>query len=77
MRGTPRWSEERSPDPEEEAVAETMCCELTIAPIPCPLCCWQGGGRELGIKLSPLRRDGVKMFLRFDFTFVILLPFDW
>jgi len=26
----------RSPPPEEEGVAETMCGELTAIPIPCP-----------------------------------------
>jgi len=26
----------KSPPPEEEGVAETMCDELTITPIPCP-----------------------------------------
>jgi len=48
----------RSPPPEEEEAAETACDELTVTPIPCPLCCSGEGGRETGVKLSPDRREG-------------------
>ena len=36
----------RSPPPEEEGAAETMCDELTQTPFPIPLCRSGGGGRE-------------------------------
>jgi len=49
----------RSSPPEEEVAAETMCDELTITPIPCPpVLLWGEGGREMGVKLSPGRREG-------------------
>ncbi|KAM9590885.1 uncharacterized protein ACIBXB_005925 [Morphnus guianensis] len=46
--GTPRWSRGRvrSPPPEEEGAAETMCGELTPTPIPCSPAPPGGGGRE-------------------------------
>ncbi|KAM9590901.1 uncharacterized protein ACIBXB_005936 isoform 1-T2 [Morphnus guianensis] len=46
--GTPRWSRGRvrSPSPEEEGAAETMCGELTPTPIPCSPTPPGGGGRE-------------------------------
>jgi len=47
----------RSLPPEEEGVAETMCAELTATPIHLPHL--GGGGRKLGVKLSPGRRGGV------------------
>lgn len=42
----------RSPAPEEEGAAETMCDELTPTPIPRPLRRWGGRERELGVELS-------------------------
>ena len=50
----------RSPPPEEEGVAETTCDELTVIPIPRPPVPLggEGGGREIGVKLSPGRRNG-------------------
>ena len=48
MGETPRWSRGRvrSPAPEEDEAAETMCDELTPTPIPCPPVPLGGGGRE-------------------------------
>jgi len=49
----------RSPPPEEAGAAETLCDELTVTPIPrhpAPLA-MGGGGREMGVKLSPGRRE--------------------
>jgi len=48
----------RSPPPEKEGAAETMCDELTITPFPIPLCHSGGGGVETGVKLSLGRREG-------------------
>jgi len=50
----------RSPPPEEEGAAETMCDELTVTPIPRPPLPLRvgGGGREMGVKLTPGRREG-------------------
>jgi len=43
---------------EEEGVAE-MCDELTATPIPCTLVLLKGRRwRELGVRLSPGRREG-------------------
>ena len=47
----------RSPRPEEEGAAETYD-ELTITPIPCPPAPLRVEGREMGVKLSPGRREG-------------------
>jgi len=48
----------RSPPPEEEGATETACDGLTIIPIPCPPELLGGGGREMGMNLSPGRREG-------------------
>ena len=49
----------RSPPPEEEGVAETMCDELTATPIPRPSAPLRGEEVEnLGVKLSLGRREG-------------------
>jgi len=48
----------RSPPTEEEGAAETTCDELTVTPVPVSLSCSEGGGREMGVKLSPGRREG-------------------
>jgi len=50
----------RSLPPEEEGATETTYDELTITPIPCPpVLLGDGvGGREMGVKVSPGRRDG-------------------
>jgi len=49
----------RSPPPEEEGTAETMCDELTTTPIPCP-CELLEGRRwsKSAVKLSQGRREG-------------------
>ena len=49
----------RSPPPEEEGAAETMCDELTTTPLPCPPP--PLGGEEVensGVKLRLGRREG-------------------
>lgn len=53
-----QWKSVRSPAPEEEAVAGTMCDEMTtdsISQIPAPLAGWKY--RKLGVKLSLGRRE--------------------
>jgi len=59
----------RSPPPEEEGTAETMCDELTVTPIPHPPeVLRMGAGRERGLKLRPGRREGWgEGVLRFGF----------
>ena len=59
----------RSPAPEEEGAAETMCDELTVTPIPRPpALLGGGGGRETRVKLSQGRREGWgEGVLRFGF----------
>jgi len=48
----------RSPPPEEEGAAETVCDELNTTPIPRPpVPLGEGGSRETGMKLSPGRRE--------------------
>ena len=37
-------NDERSPPPEDEEAAETMCAELTVTPIPRPPVPLRGGG---------------------------------
>ena len=61
----------RNLPPEEEGAAETTCDELTaVPPFPIPLRCSGAGGREMGVKLSPGRRDGWgEGVLRFRFYF--------
>ena len=56
----------RSPAPEEDGAAETMCDELTVTPI--PLCCWVGVGRGFGSEV-PGKKGGVggEGVLRFGF----------
>ena len=49
----------RSPPPEEEGAAETMCDELTTTPIPAPLRAGRGGGRGIGSKAEPGKKGGV------------------
>ena len=49
----------RSPPPEEEGAAETMCGELIATPIPCPPVPLQGGGREFGSEVEPGKKGGV------------------
>jgi len=48
----------RSRPHEKEGAAETTCDELTTTPIPHPPAPLGGGGREMGVKLSPRRREG-------------------
>lgn len=53
-----QWKSVRSPAPEKEAVAGTMCDEKTtdsISQIPAPLAGWKY--RKLGVKLSLGRRE--------------------
>ena len=69
----------RSPHPEKEGTAKTMCNELTVTHIPCPPVLLGGaGGREKGLKLSPGRRErwgqGV---LRSGFISYCPSRFDW
>ncbi|KAK4827778.1 hypothetical protein QYF61_021731 [Mycteria americana] len=45
--------------PEEEGAAETTCDELTATPIPRPLRCWGGGGREFGSEAEPENKGEV------------------
>jgi len=62
----------RIPPPEGQRVAETMCDELTVMPIPHPpVLLGEGeGGRETGVKLSPGRREGWgEGVLRFRFFY--------
>jgi len=63
----------RSPPPEEEEVAETVCDELTTIPIPCPSAPLVLGDVEnSGVKLSPGRVMGEGRWgdvLRFSFNF--------
>jgi len=40
---------------EEEGAAETMQGGLTTAPI--PLCCWRGGGGEIGSEVEPGKKE--------------------
>ena len=72
MGGTPCWSRGRvrSPAPEEEGVAETMCDELIVTPIPHPPVLLVGRRqRKSGVKLSLGRREGWgEGVLRFGFT---------
>jgi len=57
MRGTfmlEQGESVRSPPPEEEGAAETVCDELTVTPIPHPSApLGVGGCREMRVKLSP------------------------
>ena len=49
----------RSPPPEEDEAAETLCDELTITPIPCPpVLLAGGGGREIGSEVEPGKKQG-------------------
>ena len=48
----------RSPPPEEEGAAETMCDELTITPIPHPPALL-GGRRRNGSEAEPGKKGGV------------------
>jgi len=51
----------RSPPPEGQGAVETMCDELTAAPIPCPPALLLGRReRKLGVKLNLGRREGWK-----------------
>ena len=47
----------RSLPPEEEGEAEKTC-EVTVTPIPHAPESLEGGSREMGLKLSPGRREG-------------------
>ena len=61
----------RSPPPEEEGEAETMCDELTATPVPRPPVALRGKEVEdSGAKLSPGRREGwgEGVFLRYGST---------
>lgn len=60
--------------PWEEEAAETMYDELTTALIPCPLCCWEGGGgKKMGLKLNPRRREEWgKVFIKVLFLTILL-----
>lgn len=48
-----QWKSVRSPLAEEEGAERTPCDEVTRAPFPSPLCCWNGGGRETGREADP------------------------
>ena len=57
----------RSPAPEEDGAAETMCDELTASPI--PLCRWGEEVEKTGSGVEPGRREGWgEGVLRFGFT---------
>jgi len=47
----------RSPPSEGQGVAETMCDELTTTHSLSPCTARGGGGREMGLMLSPARRE--------------------
>lgn len=55
--GNPCWSRGRSSA--DGRPAGTLGDEQTITPIPCPLASLGAGGRELGIKLKPMKEGGV------------------
>ena len=62
-------NDERSPPPEDEEAAETMCHQVTITPIPCPPGPLRGGPEvEAGCEVAPGKLGGVGGgVLRFDF----------
>jgi len=45
--------------PEEEGVAETMCDELTVIPIPCPPAPLVGRRERNGSEVEPGKKGGV------------------
>jgi len=47
----------RSPPPEEEEVAETMCDELTVTLIPCPSAPLGGRRERNGSEIEPGKRE--------------------
>jgi len=49
----------RSPPPEEEAVAETTCDELTVTPIPHPPAPLGGRRERNGSEVEPRKKGGV------------------
>ena len=49
-----------SPPSEEDEAAEIMCDEMTVNPIPVPLCHWGGVGRESGSEVVPGKKGGVE-----------------
>jgi len=62
--------DETGEESEEEGAAETTCDELTTTPIPCPPVLLSGKEVEnSGVKLSPGRRGGVKVFFKIWFYF--------
>jgi len=44
---------------EEEGAAETTCNGWTATPFPVPLRCSEGGGREFGSGVEPMKKGGV------------------
>ncbi|KAK4817118.1 hypothetical protein QYF61_027981 [Mycteria americana] len=57
---------------EEEEGAETTCDELTATPIPHPLCCFGGGGREIGSEVEPGKKGGkTEYFCSISFTWAM------
>ncbi|GAB0177209.1 protein kinase C and casein kinase substrate in neurons protein 2 [Grus japonensis] len=52
-------NDERSPPPEDEEAAETMCDELTITPIPHPPVPLSGAEVEAGSEVEPKKMGGV------------------
>ena len=49
----------RSPPPEEEGAAETMCDELTQPPSPTPRAACGEEGEKIGRKAEPRKKGGV------------------
>ena len=66
----------RSPPPEEEGAAETLCDELTATPIPIPLCLWGRGGRGIGTKAEPGKKGGVGGRCVFNIWFYFSLAYS-
>lgn len=46
--------------PWEEEAAETKFHGLSTAPIPCPLCCWEGEVEKNGRKVEPTKKGRVR-----------------
>ena len=52
-------NDERSPPPEDEELAETLCDELTVTPIPRPPVLLRGAEVEAGSEVEPGKMGGV------------------
>ena len=64
----------RSPPPEEEGAAETMCDELTTTPIPHPpVLLWGEEVEKSGVKLSPGRREGWGEGVFYDLVLFLII----